>query len=502
MIRPPLGTLAVVAALAVGAVLTGAHGPQPHRSAAGSPVSVVGATAVCPDLRQAPGILASRVSVGVGPLTDNAGTPGTLEAARVTGTGPLLTVPAIRPGQVVVGLGGNVQGDGIAFTATGQLAAGLEAEQVTRTDRGPTRGLAGLRCDAPRTDAWFEGGSTTVGSSVVLVLTDVDSTPSQVDVTAFSGTGPVDSRPGRGITVPPHGRVVLNMDTLAPDRSLLAVHVASRRGRFAAGLLHLQRAAQVPLGQDWVPQSQPPATHVVVPGLPQGPGIRVLRVTNPGSDDTVVRLQVTTADGQFVPSGLDSIAVPAGTTVERRLDALTAASALTVTVTSDGAPVLAGAVAVDGDAASLAREFCYTTGALPLSGPALLTDVVVNPQTASTLILTAPQASASIVLTPLRVLGVPGALPAARTVVVPASRTIAVRLSTLLPAGSSARLALEVRPAAGSGPVYAARYLRESGALGPLTTLLVLRGPAQQVVRPVVVRDPVVVRNPVVGAGG
>ena len=494
MIRPPLASLAVVVALAVGAVLAGSNGPAPQRSGAVGDVPIVGATAVCPDLRQ--GAQASRASVGVDSQPDSAAMKGTLDAARVTGTGPPLAVPPIEPGQVAVDLGGDVQGDGIAFTATGRLAAGLQAEQVSRADKGPARGLAGLRCDAPRTDAWFEGGGSTVMDSTVLVLADVDSTPSQVDVTAFTGTGPVDARPGRGITVPPHGRVVLNMDTLAPDRSLLAVHVASRRGRFAAGLLHSQRAALVSLGQDWVPQAQPPAVRVVVPGLPQGPGVRAVRVTNPGSDDTVVRLQVTTADGQFVPNGLDSVAVPAGTTVERRLDTLTAASALTVTVTSDGAPVLAGAVVVDADAGSPAREFCYTTGALPLSGPALLTDLGVGPATSSTLILTAPQEEATVVVTPLTVLGARGPLPAAKTVLVPAGRTTTVPLSSLLPAGATARLALEVRPAAGSGPVYAARYLRERAAGGPLTTLLVLRGPAQQVARPVVVRDPAV------GAGG
>ena len=492
MIRPPLGTVALVALLAVGSVLTGSHGPAAPTAVRADPVEVVGANAVCPDLRQTKGVLASRTSVGVGPLPDGrTGGAGTLEGARVSGKGGPVAVPVTQPGQVAVGLAQDVDQDGLVLTATGALAAGLEAEQVTRGENGVNRGLAGLRCEAPRTEAWFEGGSTVVGAVTQLVLADVDDTPSLVDVSVFSGAGPVDARAGRGITVAPHSRVVLDLDTLAPDRSLLAVHVLSRRGRVAAGLRHSRSAARVPLGVDWVPQSVPPASAVVVPGLPMGPGARSVLITNPGVDDTAVKVQVTTTDGQFVPSGLDRVEVPAGTTVERRLDTLTSTSPLSVRVTSDGPPVLAGALVVDRQTGPVS-ELSFTTGAEPLSGPALLTDLVIDRPTESTLILTAPQEAASVVVTPLRVLGTTSPLPAARTVVVPAGRTASLRLSTFLPAGASGKLALEVRAAPGSGPVYAARYLRERGDLGPLTTLLVLRGPAQQVDRPTVARDPAV----------
>jgi hypothetical protein len=44
----------------------------------------------------------------------------------------------------------------------------------------------------------------------------------------------------------------------------------------------------------------------------------------------------------------------------------------------------------------------------------------------------------------------------------------------------------------GSAPVYAARYLREHGSRGPLTTMLVLQGAAQRVALPAVRRDPMV----------
>ena len=106
------------------------------------------------------------------------------------------------------------------------------------------------------------------------------------------------------------------------------------------------------------------------------------------------------------------------------------------------------------------------------------------------MLLTAPDSDATVTVSPIRVLGTAGALPAAKTIRIPGGRTVALKLSTFYPPGTQIQLAVEVRPLSGSGPVYAARYLRERGAHGPLTTLLDLQGPSQTVTRPAVVQDP------------
>jgi hypothetical protein len=242
---------------------------------------------------------------------------------------------------------------------------------------------------------------------------------------------------------------------------------------------------------EWVPQAQPPATTVVVPGLPQGPGRRILSVTNPGLDPTIVSLQLTTPDGQFVPTGMDALEVPPGTTLATELAPLTDKGPATVKVVSDGGPVIAGAFVYDLQDGPI-REISYAGSAVPLSGPSLLTDVVINRPTESTLLLTALAGDATVDVTPVPIVGVEGPLPAAKQVKVPGGRTTTVKLSTFLPPGATGRLAVEVRPAPGSAPVYAARYLREHGSRGPLTTMLVLQGAAQRVTLPAVVRDPMV----------
>lgn len=482
-----LPPVAPVLALLVGLLaLDLAEPPAPRAAAPERTAAVIGATAVCPDLRQGGG-QSTRISAGA--ATDATG-PGVVMAGPLKGLAPPKPVAVARSGQVAAGLGAGVDGDALVVRATGPLAGGLAVEQVSRAASGRQRGLAGLRCPAPDSQAWFVGGDATVGDGSLLVLANPDDLPAIVDVTVWSDQGAVDPRPGLGLRVDPRSRAAIRLDELAPGRGLLAVRVLAQRGRVAAALRHARVAGLDPHGVDWVPQAQPPATTVVVPGLPEGPGRRVLLVTNPGPDPTVVRLELTGADRQDVPPGLDAIAVPGGTSVATDLTALTDRSPMTVTVTSDGGPVLAGAFVHDSQGRSPVKDFGYAGSAQPLDGPALLTDVVLDRPTESTLILTALRTDAQVRIRPIALTGRAEPAPAARTVTVRGGRTVAVRLSSLLPAGAAAQFAVEVRPLDGGGPVYAARYLRERGERGPLSTLLTLQSARPPVAVPAVRADP------------
>ena len=341
----------------------------------------------------------------------------------------------------------------MVVTARGPLAGGLEVEQLTRGDRAADRGFAGLRCGPPSSEAWFVGGGAAAGERGLLVLANSDDAPALVDVAVFSSTGAQDPRRGAGLAVAPHSRTFVQLDALAAGKDLLAVHVRTRRGRVAAALRHTRYDGQVPGGVEWVPQSQPPATTVVVPGVPVGPGRRYALITNPGPDDTTVSVQVTTSDGQFLPTGLEAVRVPAGHTVRERLDALTDTSGLALRVVSSGGPVLAGGYVLDTSDTGPVSEISYTAGSAPLSGPALLTDVDLDESRQETLLLsTLGAAPASVLLRPVAISGSTTRLPGATTVRVPAGRTITVDLVSLIVGATQGRFALEVVPAAGSAP--------------------------------------------------
>jgi hypothetical protein len=492
MNRPSVSLLVVLALLGGGVVA--ANALPTERSTSGTTAAtadVIGASAICPDLRQDRDVLRTRVSAGVAVAAEGVTGTGSLLAQPLSSNGAPARLPFDQPGQVAVDLGSTLTGDALEVTARGPLAAGLELEQITRGEGGSSRGLAGLRCEAPKTQAWFVGGSTQVGDSLTLVMANPDDTPALADVVAWTSDGPADPRPGRGIVIPPRTRAAFPLDEIAPDKEWLAVHVVVQRGRVAAAIRHARLDGKTPKGVEWIPQAQPPATTVVVPGLPQGPGRRILSVTNPGLDPTIVSLHLTTPDGQYVPTGMDQLEVPAGTTLATELAPLTDKAPATVTVVSDGGPVIAGAFVYDRQDGPI-REIAYAGSAQPLSGPALLTDLVINRPTESTLFLTALGADATVDVIPVPVVGRSDVLPKPKRVTVPGGRTVLVRLSTFLPPGATGRLAVEVRPAPGSAPVYASRYLREHGSRGPLTTMLVLQGAAQRVVVPAVGRDPLV----------
>ncbi|MEX2289298.1 MAG: DUF5719 family protein [Mycobacteriales bacterium] len=461
------GRLGLVLALLTAVAAGQAPGPVADAVPAAARAAVVGATVVCPDVRQ------------VGERGATAGRAGSGTAAGRLGE----PAAALAPAPVVRDLAGNEPAGAVVVTAQGPAAGALLAEQSTRATAGNRLGVAALSCPAPGASHWFVGGSTRVGHSAELLLVNVEDAPAVVDVGVWTSDGPADPRPGRGIRVPARGRASVPLERLAPDRDLLAVHVRSARGRVAAALRVVRVDGRIPLGTDWVPATQP-AGDVVVPGLPRGPGRRTALITNPGGDDAVVRVELTTDDGRLVPDGMAAVAVPAGTSVQLDLSEALAATPAAMRVVSDGPAVLAGAAIVDRQDGPV-REIAYSAGTPALTRPALLADVRLSPPTEVTLLLSALSGDAAVDVVPV---AAPGGLPEPRRVEVPSGTTVAVRLSRFLPPRSTGSLAVEVRPV--SGPVHAARYARERGVRGPLTTLLPLGPPRTTVSRPAVVADP------------
>lgn len=448
-----LGTVAVLlaAGLAVGQATAG-PAPQERRP---QRVPVVATSAVCPDVRQEGDRGATAVGVAGG--TTRAGGP---LSGPLTAGAPL---PPQLAGPFLVQAAG----------------AGLAVEQTTRATAGSRRGTASVSCPAPTTSAWFVGGATALGSFAELVLVNAGPVPALVDVTTWTGEGPADPRPGRGIPVPPRTRAVVPLDQLAPDRDLLALHVVTTRGQVAPALRVVRSDGRTPLGTDWVPPTLPPARLLVVPGLPDGPGRRTALLTNPGPDDATATLTLVTADGEVA---LDPVSVPAGSGVGVDLSEQLARTPAGMRVEAD-VPLLAGAVVVDQQQGAV-REIAYTAATTALDETALLADVRLSAPTEVTLLLTATDGDAVVDVVPV---GASADLAPMR-VQVPAATTVATRLSRFLPPGSEGSLTLELRPE--QGQVHAARYSRERGRQGPLTTILPVAPQVRTVSRPRVVAEP------------
>ncbi|MFC6885906.1 DUF5719 family protein [Actinomadura yumaensis] len=451
-LRYASAALVLVALAALyGAASLSRPGDRAGAAAEGVRAPVRSALSVCPGHED------GRLSVQSSPIRDAREKGGRADVTPVGGASPVGSVTALGQGWSE----DRPAADGAyALRADGAFAAGLAAEQTTHRPTGGDRGLAAIRCSAPGTDLWFVGPGPVAAENLDLYLTNVDSQPASVDVTALSGEGPLDTPDGRGTPVEPRTTKVVHIgaspeglgDIVKTARDLaLRVHTTS--GRVAASLRVRTGEKK---GIDWVPVSPVPATSLVVPGVPGGSGPRRLMVGVPGQDDARVRVRVVTPSGSFAPHGQDVLDAPAGTVSTIDLESALAGKSAAVRLTSDR-PVVAGFAAERG------ADVAYGTATAPL-GEAVLADDRFDPWIS----LTAPAGAADVAVTAIGGQG-PGTPQRIR---VPAGRTVETRV--LAPRDGEKGFGAVVRTAPGSGPVYGARTLTKGKGDELLITVLPL----------------------------
>ncbi|TDC41740.1 hypothetical protein E1281_37025, partial [Actinomadura sp. KC345] len=338
--------------------------------------------------------------------------------------------------------------DSYTLRATGAMAAGLQAEQTTHWDGGDDRGLAGARCAAPATDLWFMSPGPVSADEIDLYLTNVDSQPAFVDLTAVSGEGPLDTVEGRGTRVDPYttrivklGESAEGLGEVVKSAADLALRLSTTSGRVAASLRVRTGEKK---GLEWLPQAHAPATSLVVPGVPGGSGERRLVVAVPGEADARIRVQVMTADGAFAPLGQDVLDAPARTVTSLALDRALLGKSSAVRLVADR-PILAGFAAERG------ADIAYGAATPPLARSA--PGIVADNRFDSTLVLTAPAGAAAVQV--MRTSA--GGRGAPQEIRIPAGRTVQHELAA--PAEDDEAYGAVITPNPGSPPVHASRTL-------------------------------------------
>jgi hypothetical protein len=491
--RPRTGLLAaIVGIVAVGA--TAAATVPSHHSATVLPVvagggeaGVVRASLVCPDLMIIPGTLNTTVAVGTGRPG-----AGSVRLSPAVGTAKGPAAPVLAAGQQVGRYAGPLTGP-LTLSAQGALTGSLVAEQIARANKTTNRGWAEARCEPPRSDQWFVGAATSPGDTPVLEIANPTDTTAVYDVSVLTAKGRSDPSVGNNLTLKARQVVTTQLSSFSPDSPVTAVEVRTTTGRVSAAVRDIRTSGETFLGTDWVPVGTP-SQVVTIAGYPssvtgQAP-TRVLYVGVPGGTDATVRVQVTSTEGTYVPVGLDSLAISAGTLRTIDLTKILANHPGTVTVTSDDptVPVVAGGLI---DAASTkgtgTHEIAFLGSASALRGAALVPIVYTygdGGNADSDLVLSAPKgaATATLLVTP------PHGASGEAHLAVPAGTTVEQSLRALgVPDGSS----VTVVPGASSGPLYVVRLIAENGALGPLLSSFTLVGapPAEKI--PAVVQAPI-----------
>jgi hypothetical protein len=229
----------------------------------------------------------------------------------------------------------------------------------------------------------------------------------------------------------------------------MALNVSTTVGQVVAAVRESQSGNQDGI---WLPVTQSPARHLVIPGLPGSAGSPSLYIAVPGAAPATVKITAVTQKGSYQPTGGTGIDLLGGSVTDIPLPSLGGiAGSVAITAST---PVAVSMLVPGGPAGS--------PGALAASSGQVLEQGVlaVNPAwSAGTtqLVLSAPGKAASVRIRTATTT-TSAASQAGQVVHIRARSSVVVPVQP--PAGSNTNwCAVVVTPLPGSGPVYGGRII-------------------------------------------
>lgn len=255
------------------------------------------------------------------------------------------------------------------------LVAGSQS-QVAAT--ATISGLAVAACAEAVQDSWIVGGSTDIGRTGLLLLSNPTTVLATVDVTVSGESGLVDAPGATGILVQPGQQRVIALAGLAPNVKSPVLHVQSRGGQVAASLEQSSIRGIEPGGVEIIGTTATPATDQIIAGVrvtaavtdedvTTGEGFSgdtpSIRVFVPGDVAATVQIGVTGADGTTAGTSTQ-VDVEPGVATEVPLAPL-AVGNFSVQLRSNEPIVAAARTATEGAGG---KDFAWFSASAPLTG--------------------------------------------------------------------------------------------------------------------------------------
>ena len=234
-------------------------------------------------------------------------------------------------------------GSAISASATGLV--------TTLTEAGDLRGLTAAPCAPDGAVSWIVGGSSAVGSSAELRLTNPGATTVTATVSLYGSTGPVPLPSGGIVAVPAGQTVGVLLESAAADPRL-ALSVTSEGGTLIPALVTESLDGETPAGTEVLTAGAAPGTDLTVPGVvlvdPAAQGqsadavgavssdAPAVRIVNPGDQAATVSLSMLGPEGEAQLSGASGVVVDPGAVFDISLAGV-GPGAYGVHVTSDRA---------------------------------------------------------------------------------------------------------------------------------------------------------------------
>ena len=254
------------------------------------------------------------------------------------------------------------------------LVAGSQSQLVGTDTLG---GLAVAACTEAASESWIVGGSTDIGGSSLLLLTNPTTVLATVNVAVYGESGFVDAPGANGILVQPGEQRVISLAGLAPNLKSPVVHVSSRGGQVAAALEQSSIRGIEPGGVEIIGATATPSPDQTIAGVrvtsavaadavSTGEGFNAdtptIRVFVPGTVAATVQIGVTSADGAGDGTSTQ-VDIEPGVVTEVPLAPLTVGS-FSVNLSSDQPIVAAARTATNG----AAKDFAWFAASAPLEG--------------------------------------------------------------------------------------------------------------------------------------
>ena len=203
----------------------------------------------------------------------------------------------------------------------------------------------GALCTGPQSSQWFVGASADITTKGKLIVINSGLSDAVVDIQAFTENG---KQPLKPVNVYSKSYITIPVDSLAPGDKTLAVHIVPRSGRINAFMIDEQGKGLRALGGDFVNPASSAARNLVIAAIPNQiskkpnkatAAAHTLRILAPGDVDANVTVEVLSADGVFVPVGLNSRSISAGIVTEIDFTPNITSSAFAVRITSNEAVI-------------------------------------------------------------------------------------------------------------------------------------------------------------------
>lgn len=172
-------------------------------------------------------------------------------------------------------------------------AEALAASETVRPQTADVAGLAAAECLTPGRTAWLVGGSTTVGRSTWIVLSNSGAVDATVALRIIAENGPIEAPGTSGIIVAAGEQRVLPLSGIAVNVESPVIEVTSSGGSVAATLQHSIVRGLDASGISIITPLDAAATRHIIPALPVINGQAVLEgSTADGGADALTALRM------------------------------------------------------------------------------------------------------------------------------------------------------------------------------------------------------------------